>query len=390
MAENVCNKCSAPLNNDGKCPTCIYAQAVALEGRAASFGDFETAAKLFSGLGEYEDAPARAAACAARAEDCNREAIYSQAVKRQGTDQASWQGKADLMRSIAGYRDADALAAEYQQKADDLAAEAEAARQAAEEARRADAHRAHSDHKRKRKFLFLGVGTGVAVLVIVLITSLLILPQIQYKKARKLINANEYLAAAEAFSAIVPYSNSEFYLAYAYYCLGMEAVEEGDDLAAVDYFTKAGNEKTAPQELQAAKARLYDAALLSLRDGNFKAAQDGFNAADDYENAKDYKHFCRAVRAWNHDETVNADKVDLKKAEDILWKTMDGLWYSEGSEQEIAVSAATRASSTPDLTIVDNNLCFEADGVSYVVEIYSLTECRLIGNGAYAGTYDKM
>ncbi len=390
MAETLCNKCGAPLDAEGKCPACIYAQAAALESRAVSFGDFETAAKLFSGIGDYKDAAAHATSCAARAEECNREAIYNQAVKRQGTDQTSWQGKADLMRRIAGYRDADALAAEYQQKADILAAEAEAARIAAEEARRADAHRAHTDHKRKRKFLFLGVGTGVAVLVIVLVTSLLILPQIQYKKARKLIYAHDYLAAAEAFSAIVPYSNSEYYLGFAYYCLGMEAVEAGNDLAAVEYFTKAGNEKTAPQELQAAKARLYDTALVALRDGDFTAAYDAFNAADDYEDAKSYKHFCRAVRVWNDDETVNADKVDLKKAEDILWKTMDGLWYSEGSEREITVSAATRASSTPDLTIVDNTLRFEAGGVSYTVEIYSLTSCRLVGGGEYAGLYDKM
>ncbi len=390
MAETLCNKCGAPLDAEGKCPACIYAQAAALESRAVSFGDFETAAKLFLSVGDFKDAAARAAVCTARAEDCNREAIYNQAVKRQGVDQTSWQGKADLMRSISGYRDADALAVEYQQKADALAAEAETARAEQEEARRADAHRAHTDHKRKRKFLLLGVGTGVAVLVIVLVVSLLILPQIQYKKARKLINEHNYLAAAEAFSAIVPYSNSEYYLGFAYYCLGMEAVEAGNDLAAVDYFTKAGNEKSAPQELQAAKARLYDTALIALRDGNLTAAYDAFNAADDYEDAKSYKHFCRAVRMWNGDESVNAEKVDLKKAEDILWKTMDGLWYSENSEQEIAVSAATRASSTPDLTIVDNTLRFKADGVAYTVEIYSLTSCRLIGGGAYAGVYDKM
>lgn len=391
MAELLCNACGTPLDAEGKCPACVYAQAAALESRAASFGDFETAAKLFLSVSDHRDAAQRAAACTTRAEDCNREAIYTQAVKRQGVDQTSWQGKADLMRSIAGYRDADTLAAEYQQKADALAAEAENARREKEAARQADAHRAHANHKRKRKFLVLGVSTGVAVLVVVLVVSLFILPQIQYKKARELIYAHEYLAAAEAFSAIVPYSNSEFYLAFAYFSLGMEAVEKGDDLAAVDYFTKAGNEKSAPQELQAAKARLYDAALIALRDGDFNAAQDAFNAADDYEDAKDYKHFCRALRVWNGDSTANADKVDLKKAENILWKTMDGVWYSDNSEQEITVSAATRTSSTPDLTITENNtLLWKADGISYTVEIYSLTSCRLIGGDAYAGIYDKM
>ncbi len=390
MAETLCNKCGAPLGADKKCPACIYAQAAALESRAASFGDFETAAKLFLSVGDFKDTAVRAADCTVKAENCNREAIYNQAVKRQGVDQASWQGKADLMRSIAGYRDADALAAVFQQEADTLAAEAECARVALEETRRADASRAHAEHKRRRKFLILGVSTGVAVLIIVLTVSLLILPQIQYKKARKLITAHDYLAAAEMFSAIVPYSNSEYYLGFAYYCLGMEAVEAGNDLAAVDYFAKAGNEKSAPAELQAAKARLYDAALIALRDGNFAAAQDAFNAADDYEDAKDYKHFCRAVRVWNGDKSVNAEKVDLKKAEDILWKVMDGLWYSDGSEQELSVSTATRAGSHPDLTIVDNTLRCSVNGITYTVEIYSLTSCRLLGGGAHAGAYNKM
>ena len=71
----LCNQCNTPLNADGKCPACLYDQAAALESRAASFGDFETAAKLFLSAGDYKDAATRAAACAARAEDCNREAI---------------------------------------------------------------------------------------------------------------------------------------------------------------------------------------------------------------------------------------------------------------------------------------------------------------------------
>lgn len=383
MALKSCETCGFSYDPDaGKCPACTYAQATTLKDRAASFGEYETAAKLFLSAGGYRDADAQAALCHAAAEDCNREAIYNQAKKRQGVDLPSWQGKADLMRSIAGYRDADELAAAYQQEADTLAAAAENDRLQKEEEQRQHAQSAHADHKRRRKFLLLGIGTATAILVIVLVVSLAIMPSLQYKKAVSLYNQTHYAAAAKAFAAVSPYKDSDAFLALSYYQLGLQAVAEGNDLAALDFFAKAGTAEDAPAQLYAAKGRLYDTAMNALESGDFATAEERFDAANDYADAKAYRHFCRAVRVWNRDPAAEANKLNLEKAAAALTPAINRYaWYCDDVNRELAAGAS--------LTIQNNALLWEIDGVAYTVEMYALERIRLIGSGPLAGVYER-
>ncbi len=384
MALTPCEKCGFPYDHSAKkCPACTYEQATALKARAASFGDYETAAKLFLSAGDYKDAAAQAMLCQTAAEDCNREAIYNQAVKRQGVDRASWQGKASLMRSIAGYRDADVLADEYQQKADALAAEAEIALREKEEERQKEAARAHTDHKRRRKYLLIGLAVSAGVLITVLAVSLVVMPSIQYKKALALYNNADYAAAAKAFAAVAPYEDSEQYLARSHYRLGMQAANAGDDLSALQHFFQAGTAEDVAAQIQAAKERLYAAAKKALEDGNIAKADDLFDAADDYADAKAYRHFCRALRVWNGDPNADAKKVNLEKAKDVLLNKIGAYgWYCESKNEEILPNTAHR------FTVEKERLLWELNGVSYTVEMYSLKNLRLIGNGPLAGLYE--
>jgi len=382
MALTTCETCGYSYDSaKGKCPACTYEQATALKARAASFGDFETASKLFLSVGDYKDAAEQAAQCQVAAEDCNREATYNLAVKRQGVDQMSWQGKADLMRSIAGYRDADALAEEYQAKADALAAEAANALREKEEERQKDAALAHSDHKRRRKFLLIGIAAAAVVLTAVLVVSIVVMPSIQYKKAVALYDKADYTAAAKAFAAVAPYGESERYLALSYYRLGMMAVESGDDLTAIGHLLKAGTVEDAPAQMQAAKGRLYDAAQVALQNGEIGKADDLFDAADDYEDAKAYRQFCRALRIWNGDSNADASKMNLEKAKDVLLAKLSiGTWCRETDYEEI---------ENPRYTVEKDKLLVEINGDTYTVEMYSLTKLRLIGSGPLAGAYEQ-
>ncbi len=382
MALTTCQTCGCSYDPaKGKCPACTYEQATALKARAASFGDFETASKLFLSVGEYKDAAAQAAQCQAAAEDCNREATYNLAVKRQGVDQTSWQGKADLMRSIAGYRDADTLAEEYQAKADALAAEAANALREKEEERQKDAALAHSDHKRRRKFLLIGIAAAAVVLTAILVVSIVVMPSIQYKKAVALYDEADYTAAAKAFAAVAPYGDSEQYLALSYYRLGMMAVKNGDDLTAIGHLLKAGTVEDAPAQMQAAKGRLYDAAQVALQNGEISKADDLFDAADDYEDAKAYRQFCRALRIWNGDPNADTSKMNLEKAKDVLLAKLSiGTWCRETDYEKIV---------NPRYTVEKDKLLVELNGVTYTVEMYSLTKLRLIGSGPLAGAYEQ-
>ncbi len=384
MAFLPCEKCGFPHEpSAGKCPACTYEQATALKARATSFGDYETAAKLFLSAGNYKDAAAQAMLCRTAAENCNREAIYNQAVKRQGVDKTSWQGKADLMRSLAGYRDADVLADEYQQKADAFAAEEETALREKEEERQKEAARAHTDHKRRRKYLLITLAAAAGVLIAVLVISLVVMPSLQYKKALALYDNADYAAAAKAFAAVAPYEDSEQYLSLSYYRLGIQAARAGDDLSALNNFLKAGTAEDAPLQAQAAKERLYNTAKKALENGNIAKADDLFNAADDYADAKAYRHFCRALRVWNGDSDADASKVNLEKAKDVLLNKIGAYgWYCENNNEEILPNAAHH------FTVEKDRLLWELNGVSYTVEMYSLRNLRLIGDGPLAGLYE--
>ena len=156
-AHGVCPACATPVTSkNATLPTVtaadeqerLWAKAVELKNNAKSFGDFEKAEKWFLRLGDFQKAAEHAAACHTAAEEIRRDAIYTQAKTRQGSDIASWQGKADLMRSISGFRDADALAALYQQEADALMKAAEESRLLKEEAYHKETRSRQKEHQK--------------------------------------------------------------------------------------------------------------------------------------------------------------------------------------------------------------------------------------------------
>lgn len=397
----VCPKCATPVSQTAdKRPELvtdparqaeIYRQAVKMKTNAVAFGEWETAEKLLLSIGDYEDAPQLAAECRTLADKSRREAIYQQAKNRQGGTIDSLRGKAELMRSIAGYRDADTLAETYQQLADELAAQAEKSAQVRDEQQQVVRQALRQRDRRNRKVALICAAVGVVIVGVVLIISLVILPANQYDAALEKFNAGDYVGASQLFGDIAYYKDSADYLQKAFYHLGQDAMVHEDYVAAENYFSQAGSFEDAATQLIQVRGILYDKALKELENGEYTAAQASFDAAGDYEDAKAYKHFCRALRVWNGDETADASKMDLKKAEDIIWKVMDGLWYSEDSGKEITIRTASREETTPDLVIADNTtLQWTANGVTYTVEILSKTTFTLsAASGEYVGTYYK-
>ena len=415
MASYRCEHCDRVFDLDevhgGACPSCgtsiplthqqtetvtdpekqaeTYQKAVELVARAKGFGDWEKAGKLFASIAGYKDADELAARCQEKAEEANKEAIYLQAKNRQSNTAEGLRSRAALMRSIAGYKDADQLAAAYQAEADQLAAEADRTREVKEAAQQVEKQAIHQKTRRKRKFALIAAAVAVVVIVAVLIVSLVIIPANQYEKAVKTFEAGDYTAANTLFSEIPHYKDSGEYLQKISYHLGVDAVAKGQYITAVEYFEKAGQVEDAPVQLTLAQEVLYEEGLKALNNGEFTAAQTNFDAAGSYEDAKKYKQFCRALRVWNGDED-EAKKMDVAKAEDVIWKVMDGVWYSDDSEQELVIDIATKKTDSPDLTVKDNTLQWKADGVTYTIEMTDTLTCTLKGNGPWAGTYYKV
>ena len=144
---------------------------------------------------------------------------------------------------------------------------------------------------------------------------------------------------------------------------------------------KAGTVEDAPAQMQAAKGRLYDIAQEALKNGEIARADDLFNAADDYEDAKAYRQFCRAMRVWSGDPNADASKMNLEKAKDVLLaKLAIGVWCRDTDGAEI---------TSPRYTVEKDRLLVELNGDTYTVEMYSLSRLRLIGGGPLAGQYEQ-
>lgn len=412
MASYHCEKCGRVFelpDNDttGVCPVCatpvapashptdpviapsdrpaVYAQAQQLAQHAQTFGEWETAAKLFAGLADYQDAPQQAAACAEQADTARCEALYQQAKNRQGGTAERLYAKAELLRRIAGYRDADALAADYQRQADALAAQDVRTQKAQEQQQEQVRARERVHDRRTHRVVGWCVTAGVVLVALVVSVSLYVWPRVQYQKAAEDYENGDLLAAAERWGEIPSFADSTTRLQEVYYRLGCGAAAALDYYHAADYLERAGDYADAPAQHQEVCGALYNSAQIHLRAGDYADAQADFSAAGDYADAKAYKHYCRALRVWNEDDTVNADKLDVKKAAPILQQTLAGAWTNE----QTGATVHFPANADDALTAEKERLQWAHDGATYEVRLLAPDRLSLLGDGALTGFYKK-
>ena len=409
MTSYQCKACGRDFEpeeiQNGKCPFCgaeitegetaeavtdpdrlaaIFAKAAALQESAASFGDWETAAKLFGSLGAYGGAADRAAFCRQKAEEAQKEAVYLQALKRQGTTADALRGKAELLRTVAGYKDADALAEEYEKQADALEAELLAARREQEERKQQETADSRKKSGQRRRLILVLAAAAAVVIAGVLIVSLWILPSAQYDRGVELFRAGDFRGAKEIFDGIPHFKDSADYLGQINGRLGEDALRSGDYPGALEFFEQTGGREEFRPQLKEVLDFIFKQGMDHFYAGRFKEAQDCFDKVDqyesgdeDYKGARAFKQLCRAIRMWNGEE-VKTDKLNLKEAGFAVGRVAEGTWYCEATGQEISLGRAAFEAEADRLT-----------WQGYTVEFHSATTLTLKGDGAQAGEYEK-
>lgn len=91
----------------------------------------------------------------------------------------------------------------------------------------------------KKRYITAGVIVGIIVLLAAVSVVAFFMPNEKYKKAKSLLNNQMYEKAADSFEALNGFLKSEDYLAQAYYNLGLNALTNGDEESASDYFNKS-------------------------------------------------------------------------------------------------------------------------------------------------------
>lgn len=188
----------------------IYNETCSVMKSAAAQMAFLRGAELFKSISGFRDADALAAQCLEKAESCRKNAVYTTAKARMtGGNTASYKQAIAIFKTIPGWRDADSQMYACQKRIEEIKAKEEAARlealRKAEEKRIAAAKRA----KRLKKFAAIATPVLCVCIAFVIVLTTVIIPSIKYSSALNLYNTGKYDEAITAFKNLNGYKDSE-------------------------------------------------------------------------------------------------------------------------------------------------------------------------------------
>ena len=168
--------------------TRFYNDAVKTMSAAGDECAYKSAAEKFRSLTGFKDADALAEQCEEKAENIRKDKIYASAKSYEDGTVYGYERAADIYQQIEGWKDADErrLAAEH--KAEELRIAEE---HKAEELRIAEEKAA----KKRKKILAIATPIVCACIAFVILLTQVIIPRQKYNKAMSLIAAGEYDSA---------------------------------------------------------------------------------------------------------------------------------------------------------------------------------------------------
>lgn len=180
--------------NDRK--TGIYNDAVKVMTSAHTEAVFKGAAEKFGTIPGFKDADALAEECLEKAENSRKDAIYDSARQEMIADKiADYESAIAAFRTISGWRDAEEQIALCQKRIGEIKAQEEAdrleMRRQAEEKRIADEIAA----KKRKKVIVIATPIICACIAFVILLTQVIIPKQKYNTAMDMIDAGEYDAA---------------------------------------------------------------------------------------------------------------------------------------------------------------------------------------------------
>ncbi len=234
--------------NEQERKAAVYRKAAALIKKTETLEAYREAAELFSEIPGYRDADILRLECEEKIKDL----VYGSAKsKLRGTLVSTFEEALEQFESIPGWKDADEQAVLCGIKIEELKKEEEERKRRKEEAERAEA-------KKKKKFLILAAVLACACVAAIVAVSKIVTAN-RYQKAVSLMEAGEYDEAIELFGGLGDYKDSP------------EKLEEIDRI----------KERMA----KAALADRYLNAVSLLEEEHYEEAYNEFEALDDYRDS---------------------------------------------------------------------------------------------------------
>lgn len=242
---------------------------------------------------------------------------YISAVEAVEKDESSSIGDGiEILKRIRWYKNSKELLKDAKRKYS-IVKQNEERKQASED-RRASRQKAV-----KKRYITAGIIVGIVLLIAVVSVVAFFIPNGKYKDAKKVLEDKKYDEAVKKFDALNGFLKSEDYLAQAYYNLGLNALADGDEAAASDYFKKSyeADEKS--------KYGVMAGAFL-----NYYAGEEALNN-EDYDNALElFKASAEAASDFNLINKASAGMAQIsyvKGEYETAWKTIKNVYAKDAS-----------------------------------------------------------
>lgn len=308
----------------------IYNNACVIMKSAAAQKAFLKGAELFKSISGFRDADALAAQCLEKAEGCRKDALYTYAKSRMtGWNTASCEEAIAIFKTIPGWRDADSQIYACQKRIEEIKAKNE------------------KNKKQLKRVVSIALPIICVCIAFVIVLCTVIIPQQKYNKAMNLLESGDYDSAYALLEEINKYDD----IKVSKYNRAMKLLESEDYDSAYSLLEEIDDNETIASSKRSRAMKLlnsgdFDSAYSLLREINdidtiFASKYDrAIKCMDsgDYESAyillkdisyKDSKEKCEYIKTKYKQflavgdkftfGTYEQDNVTSNGAEDIEW-----------------------------------------------------------------------
>lgn len=230
----------------------IYNNACVIMKSAAAQKAFLKGAELFKSISGFRDADALAAQCLEKAEGCRKDALYTYAKSRMtGWNTASCEEAIAIFKTIPGWRDADSQIYACQKRIEEIKAKNE------------------KNKKQLKRVVSIALPIICVCIAFVIVLCTVIIPQQKYNKAMNLLESGDYDSAYALLEEINKYDD----IKVSKYNRAMKLLESEDYDSAYSLLEEIDDNETIASSKRSRAMKLlnsgdFDSAYSLLREIN--------------------------------------------------------------------------------------------------------------------------
>ena len=245
----------------------IYNNACVIMKSAAAQKAFLKGAELFKSISGFRDADALAAQCLEKAEGCRKDAVYTYAKSRMtGWNTASYEEAIAIFKTIPGWRDTDSQIYACQKRIEEIKAKNE------------------KNKKQLKRVVAITVPIICVCIAFVIVLTTVIIPQLKYNKAMNLLESGDYDSAYALLEEINKYDD----IKVSKYNRAMKLLESEDYDSAYALLKEIDDNETIVASKRSRAMKLLDS-------GNYDSAYGLLNEIGDSETIASSK-YNRAIK----------------------------------------------------------------------------------------------